>query len=475
MKILYYNWIQFDNKDNIGGGVNIYQRNIIENLIKDSNNEVYFISSGWKYNSFKPKTYLKQTKNLFGDKCKSFEIINSPVMAPAFYTHKNLKKYLNDNITYDILNKFIMKYGVFDVIHFNNIEGISINVLKLKKLYPNTKFVFSVHNYQPICPLVQFFDDKNVCICKNYENGKRCCECSLRILNKKELYHRSREYLKEFLQNTKLKQLFFFLNVLNKLLSLIIYRKYYGATKNKKPKIFEMYRKSNIQLINENVDVILAVSNRVREIMIDKGIEKNKIFTSYIGTKFADCEKKCSIAPKDAIFTLAYLGYKKVDKGYYFLVDALSKLPIDYKRRINIVLAVANLNPDTINNQLENFNNIQVYNGYTHKDLPKILENVHLGIIPVLWEDNLPQVAIEMVSCGIPILCSSFGGASELCNNDLFKFNGGATDELINRIESFVNDKSLLDLYWEYHPPLTTMNKHINDLMYYYKGDFNNA
>jgi hypothetical protein len=34
MRILYYNWIQFDNKQNQGGGVNVYQRNIIDFLIK---------------------------------------------------------------------------------------------------------------------------------------------------------------------------------------------------------------------------------------------------------------------------------------------------------------------------------------------------------------------------------------------------------------------------------------------------------
>ena len=38
MRILYYNWIQFDNEQNQGGGVNIYQRNIIDYLIKNIGN-----------------------------------------------------------------------------------------------------------------------------------------------------------------------------------------------------------------------------------------------------------------------------------------------------------------------------------------------------------------------------------------------------------------------------------------------------
>lgn len=36
MKILYYNWVQFDNEKNSGGGVNVYQRNLIDYLTKNT-------------------------------------------------------------------------------------------------------------------------------------------------------------------------------------------------------------------------------------------------------------------------------------------------------------------------------------------------------------------------------------------------------------------------------------------------------
>ena len=32
MRILFYNWIQFDKKNNSGGGVNVYQKNTIDYL-----------------------------------------------------------------------------------------------------------------------------------------------------------------------------------------------------------------------------------------------------------------------------------------------------------------------------------------------------------------------------------------------------------------------------------------------------------
>ena len=107
--------------------------------------------------------------------------------------------------------------------------------------------------------------------------------------------------------------------------------------------------------------------------------------------------------------------------------------------------------------------------GYNHNELRTILKNVDLGIIPVLWEDNLPQVAIEMVANGVPILCSSFGGASELCKSDLFKFNGGDEKDFVDKLSVFINNPELLKEYWPNHPPLVTMKKHTEDLEQYYK------
>ena len=129
------------------------------------------------------------------------------------------------------------------------------------------------------------------------------------------------------------------------------------------------------------------------------------------------------------------------------------------------------MHKENIVGKLDNFNKVIIHNGYTHKDLPNILKEVNLGIVPVLWEDNLPQVAIEMVALGVPILCSSFGGASELCNSDLFKFEGANESDFLQKLTNFVNNPEILNEYWNHHPDLTTMKKHINEILKVYKGD----
>lgn len=467
MRILYYNWVQFDNKEKTGGGVNVYQYNLIDELKDNPNYKLYFISSGLKYNPFKPYSYVRETKNIFGDKCKSYEIINSSIISPAFAIYMNPKKFIEDLDSYKILKDFIKKHGPFDIIHFNNMEGLSSNVLKIKEDFPETKIVFSIHNYQPICPLVQYFQNHNNCICKDFDNGEECLRCSVWKPNKKEYIHKCRNYLLGKTPRFLFPVLKPLINIFTKIFKFKS-KQYTGSLKTMLPTEYVRYRKHNIEMINKYVDVVLAVSNRVRQIMIEHGTNPDIIKTSYIGTKFADNELGYSVAPKTDKLTIAYLGYERIDKGYYFLLDSLAKLDELTKQKINVVLAVANIHKNEALEKLKGFNNVKIYNGYKHEQLKEILSTVNLGIVPVLWEDNLPQVAIEMVANGVSILCSSFGGASELTNNSLFKFEGGDENDFIKKLLEFVNNPQLLDGYWKNRNKLTTMKKHIEELNYYY-------
>lgn len=230
---------------------------------------------------------------------------------------------------------------------------------------------------------------------------------------------------------------------------------------------YKNFRKDFVYYINNYCDVVLAVSDRVRQICLDYGFRKDKLKVSYIGTKVAECQMgERPYETKD--FTIAYLGQARHDKGFYFLIESLRLIDNEIAKDISIVLAVKLNDKKNVLDKLSHFKNVTFYNGYTHDEFEKILSNVTLGVIPVIWEDNLPQVAIEMVAHGVPILCSDAGGASELCSSPLFKFKCGDSKELKNRIEKLYLNKVLLKEYWSNHHGLVTMSQHMLDLEQYY-------
>lgn len=118
------------------------------------------------------------------------EIVNSPVPAPQDMLFGNPSVAFENEILKITIGEFLKKYGEFQVIHFNNMEGLSLDVFDLKEEYPNTKFIFSLHNYVPIC-MTGFYYNRYQhvnCVpeCMAEDSGKIIVGCVLirNIINK---------------------------------------------------------------------------------------------------------------------------------------------------------------------------------------------------------------------------------------------------------------------------------------------------
>lgn len=184
-KILIYNWIAFDEKENKGGGVSVYTRNLVRHLSARKDWEVYFLSSGRAYDLSRKGTFIESVENMFGDACKSFQIVNSPVLSSAhlsfpypwmIYEDKELKK---------VVRQFLEKEK-FDIVHFQNLEGLSLGMLALKREFPEMKFLYSLHNYYPFCPQVMLWkeDSGN---CREKDCGTCCIACMPRDVHRKKV------------------------------------------------------------------------------------------------------------------------------------------------------------------------------------------------------------------------------------------------------------------------------------------------
>lgn len=235
-------------------------------------------------------------------------------------------------------------------------------------------------------------------------------------------------------------------------------------------KSFQEYRRYHIDVINRYSDAELCVSARVAEIIEAAGISPSKIVIDYIGTKVAEqANYECRTTPYNSSLTILFMGYGNIEKGIYCLLDAIGKIGETMGKHIVLKLA-SKINDDALQKRINSLRcrlkDIIVYNGYTHQDFPEIFGDVNLGVVPPLWEDNLPQVAIEMIANGIPVLASQNGGAHELNSHPSFAFNG--TDDLKSKIIDIFNNRHLLEEYWSYSQKLTTMDTHINNLVKLY-------
>ncbi|MGN9125063.1 glycosyltransferase family 4 protein [Oliverpabstia intestinalis] len=460
-KILYYNWTPLDSPD--GGGVAVYQRNLINSL---GGYDVTYLNSGYTYTFDKKLRLIEKTYPDYPD-IKAFEVVNSPVLAPVQQSIKNIDIYLHDESLYKLIRNFIISQGGFDVIHFNNLEGLSLKVLSLKKDFPDTAFIYSVHNYFPVCSRVNLWKDE--------AQGKGH-NCNKRDFAECAACYKSRSYKGEV--TSKIANRYKDKDKA-KWVALKITSKFYTLTENDSCDLdlYRQFEEKNIEYINLYFDRVLAVSQRVKTIMLEHGADKSKIEVSYIGTAVAEGQMGCCNAEVDLEeFNMIYMGYMRDDKGFYFLLDALKNVPPEIAAKISVTFA-AKYDERTQRQDVAQimelkriYKNIKLVNGYTKQNQRELLTGIHLGIVPVLWEDNLPQVAIEQVAYGVPILVSDLGGAAEVCNNKQFVFKAGDRGDFLTKLQYIIENRECLNDFWKYSMHLVTMDQHINQLNRLYEG-----
>jgi glycosyltransferase involved in cell wall biosynthesis len=233
-------------------------------------------------------------------------------------------------------------------------------------------------------------------------------------------------------------------------------------------RVLSEFRKANIEYINRYFDKVLAVSGRVAEIVINAGIRKNKVQVSYIGTKVAD--HQCGGPKREyngGTIHLCYLGFMRKMKGFYFLLEAMENMPEDMARKVSFTFATE-ITDESVRDRLKalesKFETIHMIGGYSHEELPEILKEVDLGVVPPLWEDNLPQVAMEFKAYGVPVLCSDLGGAAELAGDKAFVFQAGDTVDFICKLSYLMEHPEMMASYWNGTDRLVTLGEHMREM-----------
>ncbi|THD76929.1 glycosyltransferase [Thalassobius vesicularis] len=492
MKVLYYNWVDYLDDENRGGGVSQYQRNILKELDRQDGIEATFLSAGIAYDLFRRLPRWEQVRHgPAQDRARRYEIVNSGVLSPAHHSFGHPAQ-LTHEATLRAFHDFIDATGPYDVVHFNNLEGLPVQALDLKSLWPETRVILSLHNYYPFCPQVNLWHQERE-TCTDFEAGGKCVRCLPHTHNVQQLklanglaYHLKCAGLRP--GTTAFEALFRPTIKVGRRVAMGLSLAKRGGRKVAKPgrltelprtdgTPFATRRAAMVRAINAHCDRVLCVSDAVSRIAAHHGVGKGLLQTSYIGTAEADCfhrtHPKPSLLRADGTITLAYLGYMRRDKGFFFLLDALEALPEPLAKRIRLVVAARNPGGqvmDRVSDLGARLAGLQYADGYTHDRLDDLLADVDLGVIPVLWNDNLPQVAIEIHARHIPLLTSDLGGAQELAHCPEMVFRAGDIEALHGRLRAILAGQIDLNAYWAGARPPVSMPEHLAELRQVYAG-----
>ncbi|MEM9249437.1 MAG: glycosyltransferase, partial [Pseudomonadota bacterium] len=314
MKVLYYNWVDYLDPERRGGGVSIYQQNVIDSLGAVDGVELTFLCAGLAHDPFTTHPRIRPLPSApTGHPCRRFELVNSGTLA-ASHNSFGHETQIDHGPTREAFLDFLQQEGPFDVVHFNNLEGLPATVLTLKERFPDTRVIYSIHNYYAACPQVNLWwrEKQN---CGDFEGGKRCVTCLPKAQRTKPEVVRRAFGVAETLKSVGLRpgsrgfDLGFRAGM--KLAPAVVPAatavlpearavadfadmvvappRSGGAFAQLEPPYAHYRRRRDTVtgLINTHADVILAVSARAGAVAARFGLDSAKIAVEYIGTRHA--------------------------------------------------------------------------------------------------------------------------------------------------------------------------------------------
>lgn len=338
---------------------------------------------------------------------------------------------LVDKKALEEIRKYLEKEQ-FDIIHIHSLVAIDWDIYEVIKEY---HYIVSLHDYCFICPRTYMFtEDKNVCSKYDKEKCKKCISYLDRIdIVRKGINKLNRMY------KWKIKIPYVYQNITN-----------------------NRYEKF-ICLLN-NAEYVLPVSKRVEQIYKDSGvISKSKVL--HIGNVSADNYiEEYEYNDKKHKIKIVFLGRLTVYKGADLFIEIVNKLS-----KCENVEFHFHGDSQKYSKQLKEAGVIN-HGRYNQKELTEILKKYDMGMVLSIWEDNGPQVVMELLNNHIPVIGTKMGGIPDFVNDkNGYLFNPYSEDEIELLVEYIkkldVNTVSKLKRNIQ---PTTTTKEHYEKLIEIY-------
>lgn len=295
----------------------------------------------------------------------------------------------------------------FDIINLHMVMNIDWDIYSILKPY---NYIVSLHDYWFLCPRVtMFWKGKS---CSNYDENA-CKKCVSYIERFRICRGISKSIAKKF----------------NSYESYVHF-----------PQMLTVQRYNKYKQLLENATYVLPVSTRVMQIFQDSEIKANYKVVHISNITADQINKQYKYKKHDKKINVVFLGRLTKAKGADVLINIASGID-QSKYQIHFFGQSA-----TYANKIKECGIID-HGKYQQVELPKILEKMDLGMVLPIWEDNGPQVVMEMLNNHIPVIGTKMGGLTDFVKsgvngfvfdplspegyNNLFKYFDELTEENI--------------------------------------------
>ncbi|MCM3734884.1 glycosyltransferase family 4 protein [Bacillus cytotoxicus] len=184
----------------------------------------------------------------------------------------------------------------------------------------------------------------------------------------------------------------------------------------KKDSLEEFYHTVIERKAIEFANHLIILSDSFRSPLMQLGAKQKKMTTVLTGIDYPDkyrAENTSSAHKKIVITCVARLGPRK---GHNILLDALSKMERKVTENVKLLIVGDGEMRSTLEEQVNNLNLSMVEFLGERNDVPDILSNTDIFVLPTL-NDSLPISIIEAMHSGVCVISTPSGGIPELVSH----------------------------------------------------------
>lgn len=450
------------------GGVMNYTRPLATKLVELGHTVQYLYSGTWnsKYD-LRCEPYISYNRTDFAFECG--EIINSECL-PFNYGYPELDVLCQST---ERLFKSYIENTKPDVVHIHSRVGFpaSINMIAFESgaIVCNT-----IHTYGYICQKRVMIDYKGV-LCIGPSDLNKCAVCTGTLNYRKE---RILALLRKYNKDLRVKCPGAF-KVLQRIKINLKATKHSGYQADKKSNnmgnelVPQLAARLNARLkycvdvLNYCSDRIICVSNDVKRTLMNYGVNERKLFVQHIGSIIAE-RQIINDQPLREPIVIGNIGGVNYYKGIHVLLSAIGKV-----RNNNFMVRIyGKYEEEYLQSLMERYHNLPIeFTGrYKPEELPEILKQIDVMVLPSICNDTAPQTIFESFSGGVPIIASNIGGFPDFVqhNHNGLLFEAGNSDDLAAKIDFILSNPDRLVNYKKNIPKLKTVTENANELIWLY-------
>jgi glycosyltransferase involved in cell wall biosynthesis len=250
-----------------------------------------------------------------------------------------------------------------------------------------------------------------------------------------------------------------------------------GCTKRKEIVTLPSLKLKN-KLIKERINLILAPSKKLKEILKERGFGNVKVLNYFIDlTEWKKINKKDVFRKK--IKNLLYVGGLTKQKGVHVLIKAISKLPKEILNEIHLQIVGKGEFKFELERLIkkENLTDHVQFLGYkSGEELKQLYKEAYALVVPSIWLEQFGLIGLEAMASSTPVIGSNLGGIPEwLKDNQTGRlFKPGDSEDLNQKLLFLINSPKTAELYGKQGREMVEKNfskeKHINQLIKIYQN-----